>query len=321
MDFLSAVESSNGGSKKKLSEIQEDREGKIETPQLQHELSNEIEVLSIENGKIKASFGILEKGIIDMNTAFETIKESFSTHEKRVKTLISQIEDKFEAKLQVYNEELRKEMKKETSSIKNSFHDKMHNLEAIVKKHCDDNKLTTLVKEVMQRIIKVEIDSGEAITLIDKVNGRIKDIEDHLDTQDIDQDMTNKVETITRKINSLEEKISNMENSRSPAVAVQYPYAEQLSQKNSGSEAFRQTQHDSTQRAQLMSGENQPNQHDDYARNRTGKARSSYGRQRRSLIVLMDSNRRLIDSQLLWKDCKLIPCNTLERALEIIDSV
>ncbi len=115
--------------------------------------------------EIKASLEIMEKGITDMSKAFEVIKKSLNSHEKRVKTVICQIEDKFEAKLDVYNEKIRREMKKEIINIKNSFQDKFHNLEINFKKHIDSNKMNTTDIDIIDRITKVEAVSGETKTL------------------------------------------------------------------------------------------------------------------------------------------------------------
>eukprot|EP00112_Aurelia_sp_Birch-Aquarium-sp1_P021612 Seg5863.2 transcript_id=Seg5863.2/GoldUCD/mRNA.D3Y31 product="hypothetical protein" protein_id=Seg5863.2/GoldUCD/D3Y31 len=84
----------------------------------------------------------------------------------------------FEAKLQVHNEEIRKEMKKEITNMKNSFQDKMHRFEVNIKKRMDNNTMTIEDKEPKQRVTKVEIDFGESKTLIDKISGRINDVED-----------------------------------------------------------------------------------------------------------------------------------------------
>ncbi len=67
----------------------------------------DLELSNVENTKLKESIPILDKGLTGVVKGFDAIKEALKDQEKRISIQLSQLERKFDDKLEVYNEELK----------------------------------------------------------------------------------------------------------------------------------------------------------------------------------------------------------------------
>ena len=99
---------------------EQERTAKEESPDIG---GTEIESLYAENGKLKESVRILEKSLTDITKAFNVIRDSLSNQEVKIRNQLIQLDQKFDDKLLVYNQELQTEFKREITNMKQSMRD------------------------------------------------------------------------------------------------------------------------------------------------------------------------------------------------------
>ena len=99
---------------------EQERSAKEESPDIG---GTEIESLYAENSKLKESVLILEKSLTDITKAFNVIRDSLSNQEVKIRNQLIQLDQKFDDKLLVYNQELQTEFKREITNMKQSMRD------------------------------------------------------------------------------------------------------------------------------------------------------------------------------------------------------
>ena len=93
------------------------------------EMRNELDFLTKQSKGLKDSINLLDNSLVQMLSAVEELKKAFADHEIKMKNHIIQLEKKYEDKLQIYNDEMKKEFKKELTNLKKSMRDKTNDIE------------------------------------------------------------------------------------------------------------------------------------------------------------------------------------------------
>ncbi len=139
----------------------------------------EVEFLHKENAKMKERMSVLEKSLVDIYKAHEAIKSEFQDHKVKVSKQLNQVERNLEAKLQLYNEELKAAFRKELINIRNSLRDKINNTEESIKKQfvaIEENPNS----EDEIRNLDGSVDTNGVPQNINELEKRIENIEVHL---------------------------------------------------------------------------------------------------------------------------------------------
>ena len=239
------------------------------------ELRKEIDLLREKNTGLKDSIELLDAGLTQVLAAMEGIKNTLNDNEVKIKNHLSQLERKYDDKLQMYNEEIKRDFKKETNNLKSIFKDKLNEMER-------------------------------------KMQQRIQDMEDNLHHLENLQTNGKKQEEIIllqdQKIEELNQKIQILEISNSKKMAQpQKSFAEIVT--TEGQMQDSETIIDNQRQIKI-------DEHK-YQQNTLTKNTGS----NKSLLVLMDSNRRYIDQHLLWRGSKMMPCGNLNQAISTIESI
>lgn len=149
----------------------------------------EIDSLYAENSKLKESVMILEKSLTNITKAFDVIRDSLSNQEVKIRNQLSQLDQKFDDKLLVYNQELQTEFKREITNMKQSMRDKVVAIEEKFK-----NKLTEMENATQNELsnssmVEENTKLKDQITNIEsrraKDTDRIKDLESEVEQQSI----------------------------------------------------------------------------------------------------------------------------------------
>eukprot|EP00112_Aurelia_sp_Birch-Aquarium-sp1_P018694 Seg4498.2 transcript_id=Seg4498.2/GoldUCD/mRNA.D3Y31 product="hypothetical protein" protein_id=Seg4498.2/GoldUCD/D3Y31 len=304
----------------------------------------EVEFLHKENLKIKERMSVLEKGLVDICKAQEVIKSEFQDHEVKVTKQLSQLDRSVEAKLQLYNEELKTEFKKELINMRNSLRDKINYTEESMKKQFvaieesvsskevvqipeDMNGMSQNINELENRIENIEVHLNKDTTY-DQLNFEIQaqrtiiekiQIESHKQVTIIEE-QTKAIENLVKKVtdqhvgdrsrNELREEAKGDRGLAASQVQVTPPrdesFAAAVKYKSNGFTS------EGLQTERVTS----------FPRNSSNvKEQASTRGTTKSLVVLMDSNRRYLHKDRLWRNCDIIPCNTISRAKELINTL
>ena len=241
------------------------------------DLNKELDFLTSDNKKLKESISLLDKSLADVIKAVGSIKEAICDSEAKLSKQISNLERKYEDKLQIYNNELKEEMKKDITNIKQSFRDRFAGLEDSLRK-----RITNLEEK---------FDNLPTTTPQDMI----------LEDTQIQQISTNET-----AIQSLQSKVYQLENILTKfdeKINTEHTY-QQKATSYSGAVKFRTP----TPQPEAQSYNHQP----DHQENEMGP---------KSLVVLMDSNRRFINTDKLWRDCEMVPCYHIKEAKELINKI
>ena len=296
------------------------------------EFIKDLEFINLENTKLKESIAILDKGLTGVIKGFDAIKEALKDQEKRISIQLTQLERKFDDKLEVYNEELKQEFKRDIVSTRNSMKDKLYVAEETLKKRIatleelksDDNA------ELIDQQIRKMVNIADVNEMIKSIEIRVSDVENHLTKGDQNYQTLNQssiIETLQKKvlnqseqlaaqantIQILQEKVKRMEmvkidnNDRSN----QY-MRKRIMEPPQGADA-----HDPMENT-LQTPDNSQNTSSQYSTNKSDKRINKVAN---SLLVLMDSNRQHIEKDKLWRDCEIVKCNRLQEATKIISKL
>eukprot|EP00112_Aurelia_sp_Birch-Aquarium-sp1_P012970 Seg2731.7 transcript_id=Seg2731.7/GoldUCD/mRNA.D3Y31 product="hypothetical protein" protein_id=Seg2731.7/GoldUCD/D3Y31 len=241
------------------------------------DLNKELDFITSDNKKLKESISLLDKSLTDVMKAVGSIKEAISDSEAKLSKQISNLERKYEDKLQIYNNELKEEIKKDITNIKQSFRDRFCGLEDSLKKR---------ITNLEEKFDNLPPTTPQDVTL--------------------DDAQMQQISTNEKAIQSLQSKVCQLEsilNKFDENINTEQPYQLKMP---SYSGAVKSRTHSPQLEAQSYKYQREHQEND------IGP---------KSLIVLMDSNRRFIDKDKLWRECEIMPCYHVREAKELINTI
>ena len=296
--------------------------------------------------KINERMCALEKSLVDICKAHEVIRSEFQDHEVKVTKQLSQLDRSVEAKLQLYNEELKAEFKKELINLRNSLRDKINNTEESMKKQIGAIEENASNKKEVQ-IPEGSVDMNGMSLNINELENRIENIEVHLNKDSTCDQLNYEIQaqrSIIEKIQTechqqatiIEEQTKSIENLvKKTTIHSSNELKESVKGDGSvdrGRDTARQVQVTPRDESFAAAVEYKPKAYGSetsqteraisFTRNSTNLKEQTSGRgAMKSLVVLMDSNRRHLDKDRLWRNCDIIPCNAISKAKELIDTL
>ena len=166
---------------------------------------------------MKESIAILDKGLTGVVKGFDAIKEALKDQEKRISTQLTQLERKFDDKLEVYNEELKQEFKRDILSTRHSMKDKLNVAEETLRK-----RIATLEEqrshdntELLNHQIRKMVNITDVNEMIKSIEIRVSDIENHLSKDDQEYQTLNQsaiIEILQKKVLHQSEQLATQAN-------------------------------------------------------------------------------------------------------------
>ena len=291
----------------------------------------DLEFINLENTRLKESIAILDKGLTGVVKGFDAIKEALKDQEKRISIQLSQLERKFDDKLEVYNEELRQEFKRDIVSTRNSMKDKLNVAEETLKK-----RITTLEEqnsgdntELIDQQIRKMVNITGVNEMIKSIENRVKDIENHLSKDDVEYQTFNQsstIETLQKKVQNQSEQLATQANT---IQILQEKVRKMEMVKNDNNDKTNQFMRnrimESPQGAEAHNPKENTLQAPDKSQNTSSQSSNNnvkrINKVSNSLLVLMDSNRQHIEKDRLWHDCEIVKCNRIQEATKIISKI
>ena len=266
----------------------------------------EIDSLYAENSKLKESVLILEKSLTDITKAFDAIRDSLSNHEVKIKNQLLQLDQKFDNKLLMYNQELQTEFKREINNVKQSMRDKVNTIEERFKSKVTEMEIATQNElsnssSLIEENTKLKDQLTNMESDLAKGTDRIKDLESEVEQQSV------RMEHLATEAKEQRNFIKNLQLQ----IAEAYDTREQ------------QHPEGATQSINRVALKTKPSTFSGatYANVTMQVPTSQSSRSDRSLLVLMDSNRRYVNKDMLWRSSNISGCNTLAEAVNIIPSL